>query len=116
MSVYEIITLGVSIVVSITTIILSVFKNSKAKKYNKLLTLWSKVPVYINQAEQIFTTPKTGVAKLEFVLSKLQTDCVKLNLNISDDDLKNKIEETLSTPKKNTKPEAVIHNEYFSEV
>ena len=113
MSTYEIVTVGVSVGVSLASIALSLIKTIKAKKTAKVLSLWDKVPVYITQAEQIFGA-KTGLAKLEFVLSKVQTDCVKLNLDVSDEEIKSHIEEILATPttkKEVEKPEVVYHDE-----
>lgn len=114
MTIYEIIGLSVSIGVSVLSIAISLIKAIKAKKANKVLTLWRKIPGYVIQAEQIFGS-KTGIAKLEFVLSKLQTDCVRLNLDISDEDMKAQIEEILATPTtkkekvEENKPKAIYH-------
>ena len=97
MTMYEIIGISLSVVVSIISIAISFVKAVKAKKANKILTLWGKIPGYVIQAEQIFGS-KTGIAKLDFVLSKLQTDCVRLDLDMSDDELKTYVEDILSTP------------------
>lgn len=97
MTKYEIISLAISLFVTALSIGATFLSLKKKNKQAKINELFSKIPEYINKAESIFGC-KTGVAKLEFVLNKLQTECIKMNVDISDNILSQKIEEILSTP------------------
>ena len=107
MTIYEIISLGFSATITTVSIIAYLIKRFKNKKTNEILEelqktseIFAKVPKYINQAEQIFGA-KTGLAKLEFVLSKIQVDCARANINIEEQEMVKKIEEILATPTTN---------------
>lgn len=97
MSVYEIISVCLSIVLSAISIIIAIKKTEKNKQSNKLIELFDKIPTYINQAEQMFG-PHTGLAKFQYVMNNLQIECLKNNLKVDELTLQEKIESVLNTP------------------
>lgn len=65
---------------------------------NKILQL---IPNFIKQAEDIFgIVPKTGTAKLMYVMQQLKNYCENRNLALDEDSTKNYIELILQTPTK----------------
>lgn len=99
--------IGITIAaISIVATIITLWKGKKTKTLNNIL---SKIPEYINEAESIFGSG-FGIAKLSYVTNKVQIDCVKSNIKISDSDIQSKIESTLSTPQSKTNNE-IIRND-----
>jgi len=69
------------------------------KKRIELAKILQALPSYIKEAETIFGA-KTGVAKLAYVLNKINIACIKANVDFDEDQWKVEIEDILSTPQK----------------
>ena len=90
---------AVSAIVLVLGIILKI---KDARKYNKaqaLSIVFNEVANTVSEAERIFGGGN-GYAKLAWAISKLQMLALKNNVEISDEDLKVKIEEVLTAPEK----------------
>lgn len=97
MSVYEIISVCLSIIFTAISTIIAIKKTEKNKQSTKIIELFNKIPTYINQAEQMFGAG-TGVAKFQYVMNNLQIECLKNNLKVDELTLQEKIENVLHTP------------------
>lgn len=96
MSVTEI-SAWVSLGITITSILVSVIFMLIHKKVNKLASILALAPKYIIEAENLFGAG-SGVGKLQYVLTKLQAECVKANVKADANELKERVEEILKTP------------------
>lgn len=70
--------------------------NEKAKDYN-LLKILEKLPIYITEAEDLFTN---GKSKLAYVLQKVNLECLVNKTEYNEEVIKTYIENILKTPKK----------------
>lgn len=95
----DVIGLVLSGVVAVGSIVASIFTTSKKNKKARTLEILANVTDYVKQAETIFGTGN-GTAKLQWVLTKVQIDCVKNNLKITDAEISNEVEKVLETPEK----------------
>lgn len=84
--------------VSIITIIIDKKKN-KSEKLVNLAKIVQKLPEFISEAEQIFGGG-TGVAKVNYVLNKVQMNCIQNKVKYDESQFKGEIEKILSTPQK----------------
>lgn len=91
-----------SILVSVITIGISVYKvvkNSKnSKQTTKLLDLISTIPSLVVKAEEIYGVGK-GAAKLDYVLTKLKLQAVTMAIDVSDEVLTEEIENIVQATK-----------------
>ena len=71
-------------------------KNTKSVKLAKIL---QALPSYIQEAESIFGA-RTGVAKLAYVLNKINIDCLSSGVAFNSEEWTVEIEDILSTPQK----------------
>lgn len=95
----DVIGLVLSGVVAVGSIVTSIFTTNKKNKKARTLEILANVTDYVKQAETIFGTGN-GTAKLQWVLTKVQIDCVKNNLKITDEEISNEVEKVLETPEK----------------
>lgn len=91
----------IGIAVGIISIIGSIWLLFKNKKIKTVADITSKIPSYVSEAEEIFGTG-TGAAKLSYVINKVQIDCVKASVKMTDTEIKAKVEEILATPQSKT--------------
>ena len=96
MSVTEI-SAWVSLGITLASILVSVIVMLLHKKGNKLASILALAPKYIIEAENLFGAG-SGVGKLQYVLTKLQAECVKANVKADANELKERVEEILKTP------------------
>lgn len=96
---FEALQIGLSIGLAVVSIIVAFIGFIKNKKTQKVSAILAKIPNYIIEAETIFGGG-TGKAKLAYVLNKIQVDCVKANINISEEVLTQQIENVMETPQK----------------
>lgn len=91
-----------SILVSVITIGISVYKVIKNGKHSnntaKLLDLISSIPELVVKAEDIYGAGK-GAAKLDYVLTKLKLQAVTMAIDVSDEVLTNEIENIVNATK-----------------
>lgn len=99
MAISEIVSLVSACVFAVVTIIVNIVTLLKKNKKATVLQILANVPSYVSQAEQIFGSGN-GQAKLQWVLTKIQIDSVKANVDISEDVVKEEIESVLQTPQK----------------
>lgn len=99
MVISEIISIASACLFAIITIITNVITLCKKNKKTKVLEILSNIPSYVSQAEQIFGSGN-GQAKLQWVLTKVQIDSVKANVDISEEEATSQIESVLQTPQK----------------
>ena len=99
MAVSEIVSVACSCVFGVVTILVNSLVLCKKNKKAKILNIFANVPSYVSQAEQIFG-PGNGKAKLQWVITKIQIDCVKANVEISEDAAAKEVERVLETPQK----------------
>lgn len=99
MAVSEIISIACACVFAVVSVFVNVVALFKKNKKAKVLEILANVPCYVSQAEQIFGAGN-GQAKLQWVLTKIQIDCVKANVDITEDKAKEEIEKVLDTPQK----------------
>lgn len=95
----EIISICVPAVVALASIIVNIVTLAKKGKKTSILSILAHVPDYVSQAESIFGAGN-GQAKLQWVLTKVQIDAVKANADISDEQIKESVENVLATPQK----------------
>lgn len=108
--VLSVIVSAISIIMFVVTFIKNAKNKSSVKTYESAILLnqvIANVPKYIKEAEAIFGGGN-GLAKVNYVLNKLQIDCVKVGTNYDEDLMKSKIEEILETPQKKLKQSEVI--------
>lgn len=84
--------------ISIITIIIDKKKN-KSEKLVDLAKIVQKLPEFINEAEKIFGGG-TGVAKVNYVLNKVQMNCIQNKIKYDENQFKGEIEKILATPQK----------------
>ena len=98
----DLISVTCSILVSVITIGISVYKvvkNGKnSKQTTKLLDLISAIPALVVKAEEIYGDGK-GAAKLDYVLTKLKLQAVTMSIDVSDDYLTAEIENIVTATK-----------------
>lgn len=98
----DLISVVCSILVSVITIGISVYKviknGKKNDKTNKLLDLISAIPALVIKAEEIYGVGK-GAAKLDYVLTKLKLQAVTMSVEVSDDFLTQEIENIVEATK-----------------
>ena len=99
MAISEIISIACSCVFAVVTIIVNIVALLKKNKKATVLQILSNVASYVSQAEQIFGSGN-GQAKLQWVLTKIQIDSVKANVDISEEEVISQIEAVLQTPQK----------------
>lgn len=99
MAISEIVSLVCACVFAVVTIIVNIIALLKKNKKATVLQILSNVASYVSQAEQIFGSGN-GPAKLQWVLTKIQIDSVKANVDISEDVAKEAIEAILQAPQK----------------
>lgn len=93
---------GLSIIINIIIFIKKQKTNkslSSAIAENGCAEIFNKLPNFITEAEQIFGAG-TGIAKLAYVLNKVQMECIKLNITYDEEATKKQIETILATPEK----------------
>ena len=93
-----IISTAVSIVGIVYSFIATILKSRKSKSV-KLGKILQALPAYIQEAETIFGA-KTGVAKLAYVLNKVNMDCIKERVDFIAEDWTVEVEDILMTPQK----------------
>ena len=93
-----IISAAVAVIGIVYSFIETITKGSKTKRI-KLAKILQTLPTYIKEAEAVFGA-KTGVAKLAYVLNKINIDCLKNDIEFIEEDWKVEIEDILSTPQK----------------
>lgn len=91
-----VITAAIGAITTIISIIASNKKN-KAQKLVELAKVVQKLPEYINEAETIFGGG-TGIAKMTYVLNKVQTACMLNKVEYNENQFKVEIEKILATP------------------
>lgn len=91
--------MGLSAIVAIASIVSCLVGLHRKGKKAAITGILSNVVSYVNEAEQAFGAGN-GHAKLQWVLTKTQIDCVRANVEIAESDIKAKVEEVLSTPQK----------------
>lgn len=91
-----------SIIVSVLTITISVVKvvrnGASSKESTKLLNLVSKIPDLVVSAEEIYGSGK-GVAKLDYVLTKLKLEAMTIGVAVDENYLINAVENTVKATK-----------------
>ena len=95
----EIISLVCSCVFAVVTIIVNIVVLLKKNKKATVLQILANASSYVSQAEQIFGAGN-GQAKLQWVLTKIQIDSVKANVDIPENVAKEVIEAILQAPQK----------------
>lgn len=85
--------------ITLVSIIASIIMLFQKKNKTAVLDIMSKIPALVSEAEKVFGA-KQGTAKLNWVLTKLQIECVKAKVKLSDEELTQAIESTLETPQK----------------
>lgn len=93
-----IISTAVSIIGIVYSFIATILKGKKSKLVRSAQIL-QELPTYITEAETIFGS-KTGVAKLAYVLSKINIACIQEHLKFDEEAWKNQVEDILQTPQK----------------
>ena len=86
--------------VGIITTIIAIWTNKKKSKSQKVVELAKivqKLPGHIKEAEDIFGGG-TGTAKMAWVLSKAQMECLANNVPYNEEQFKVEIENILATP------------------
>lgn len=86
-------------VVALASIVGNIITLLQKKNKTAILGIMSKIPAFVSEAEKVFGA-KQGSAKLNWVLTKLQIECVKTKVKLSDEELTQAIESTLETPQK----------------
>lgn len=82
--------------VSIATTLVTFIQKRKTKTIAEILR---KVPLLVIEAEEIFGRGN-GQAKFAYVTNKIQIECVKAHVTISDDEMSEAIENVLASPTK----------------
>lgn len=95
----DLIYLGLSCLIAIGSIVTSILTTTGKSKKARALEVLANVVTYVEQAEQIFGAGN-GQAKLQWVLTKVQIDCVKNNVKLTDEEIAKQVESILSTPNK----------------
>ena len=96
---------GIALLSIVFNIIIYIKKAKLAKQNgitleeNAISEIINKLPKFIADAEQIFGSG-TGLAKLSYVLDKVQLECVKSNVTFDERYMTEQIENILSTPEK----------------
>ena len=98
-----IITTAIGVITSIWGVVASK-KKSKNQKFVELAKIVKKLPGYITESETIFGGGH-GVAKISYVLNKVQMDCLRAKVEYNEEQFKGEIENILSTPQKKEKQE-----------
>jgi len=103
-----------SIVVGIITIGVIVVGcyalDRKDKAKERLMEVLTALAKYVEEAERLFGSGK-GSAKLEYVIAKVQMECIEKHVKLSIDAIKDHIEQILSTPhKKQIQPQPIQPN------
>ena len=86
--------------IGIITTIIAIFTNKKKSRSQKVVELAKvvqKLPGYIQEAESIFGGG-TGTAKMAWVLSKAQMECLANKVQYNEKQFKVEIENILATP------------------
>lgn len=99
MSRSEIISYCLSAFVSVITIVANLIALHKKGKKATINSILTNIASYVSQAEHIFGKG-CGPAKLQWVLTKVQIDCVQANVKIDEAVVKSEIENILETPQK----------------
>ncbi len=102
MTVGEIVGMSISIALTMYSIISNIImgvKNKGKDKKTTVLEILANVPFYVKQAESIFGKG-CGLSKCEWVLTKIQLDAVKANVDVTEEQVKEQIELLLETPQK----------------
>ena len=86
--------------ITLVSIIASIIMLFQKKNKAAVLDIMSKIPGLISEAEKTFTGQKQGKARLSWVLSKLENECLRANVKLSEAELTEAIENTLETPQK----------------
>lgn len=94
--------------VTLIAVIVALLKKKGSAK-NSVLEIIEKIPEYIREAEALFGR-KTGEAKLNYALSRIQLECLKTNLDYNEDYYIKNIENVLNTPQKEFKNETTSNN------
>lgn len=84
-------------IISTLIAILSNKKKAKSQRVVELAKIVQKLPGYIQEAESIFGAG-TGTAKMAWVLSKAQMECLANKVNYNEEQFKVEIENILATP------------------
>lgn len=96
------ITTGISVVAVLFSIIKGII-NSKNNKSTanviKLNEIISEIPRTVTEAEDIFGSGN-GLAKLNYVLNKIQIKCLQNQVTFNETEIRDKVEEILETPEK----------------
>lgn len=92
--------------VSVIAILFSIIKGIINRKNNtntegtlKLNEIVSQIPEIISEAETLYGGGM-GLAKLNYVLQKIQIKCITQQVEYNEKEIKNKIEEVLTAPQK----------------
>ena len=101
MSISEIISYCVSALASCITIVSSIVALHKKGYKAKVYSIITNIASYVSQAEATFGAG-CGPAKLQWVLTKVQYDCVKQKVDIDEAVIVREVENILSTPQKKT--------------
>lgn len=93
----EYIQVGISVIVALAGIIISIVTLKKKGETTKLSGVYSKLPQFICEAEEI-VGKGNGLLKLQYVLNKVQLECYRLNVKYDEIEVQQKIQEIGSTP------------------
>ena len=85
------------IVIGAVSVIFNVIMLIRKNKVSSLGTIMNMIPTYISQAEKMFGAGN-GTAKLQWVLTMVELECVKANIESDTEAVKEQIEKVLSTP------------------
>lgn len=87
------VSLGLTALSVVVSLVICLIKN----KGNKLSNILVNIPKYITEAEKLLGAG-TGPAKFQYVLSKIQMDCINANVKYDASKITSHIEEILGTP------------------
>ncbi|UPW36494.1 hypothetical protein [Peromfec virus RodF8_36] len=85
--------------ISIIIAIAQTIKKGKKEKTVELAKVVQKIPDFISEAEQIIGEGK-GIAKLQYVLNKIQLQCQINNIDFEEKAFTEEVEKILETPQK----------------
>lgn len=89
---------------SVIGLIISIIVGIKKGKLTTILQIIAKIPTYCSQAEKIFGAG-TGAMKLQYVLNKINIDCVNLGVTFDEEEMTTQIEAVLTAPQKKSETE-----------
>lgn len=101
--------------ISIIIAIIQTIRKGKKCKSVELAKVVQKIPEYITEAEQIIGDKK-GIAKLQYVLNKIQLQCQINGIDYKENEFKFEVEKILETPQKKQKNPKWFYDDIEKEV